>query len=180
MPRFRNIRKMASAVTDTADRMRDASKEALPSVDTGQLSQRVRDISERAVNTARSPTPVSQEVLDAANARVASLTEQALGLSNEAIDKLFPECSAPMYIMPTGPGQEDYVLVFQFDEIIENLNVGVLVRPKIEAWSSGGNSYDLDRLSEEIQREFTNQFAQARESPGPFCQGARSRCPKII
>ena len=163
MPRFRNIRKMASSVTDTADRMRDASKEALPSVDTGQLSQRVRDISERAVNTAKSPTQVSQEVLDAANARVASLTEQALGLSNEAIDKLFPECSAPMYIMPTGPGQEDYVLVFQFDEIIENLNRGVFVRPKIEAWSSGYRDYDLERLGEELKCEFTTQFAQARE-----------------
>ena len=186
MPRFGNIRKLARDATSAAERARDASKERLSSVDTDQLSQRVRDTaektvhtasqstdqlsqqvraaSERAVDTAKSSASASQEFLDEANARVAGLTGQTLEFSNEAIDKIFPECSAPMYMMPTGSGQEDYALVFQFDEIIENLNVGVLVRPKIEAWSSGGKDYDLERLGEEIQREFANQFTQARES----------------
>ncbi|MCY4653491.1 MAG: hypothetical protein OXC95_10045 [Dehalococcoidia bacterium] len=186
MPGFGNIRKLAREATSAAERARDASKERLSSVDTDQLSQRVRDTaektvdaasqstdqlsqqvraaSEKVVNTAKSSTSASQDFLDEANSRVAGLTEQTLEFSSEAIDKIFPECSAPMYMMPTGSGQEDYALVFQFDEIIENLNVGVLVRPKIEAWSSGGKGYDLERLGEEIQREFTNQFTQARES----------------
>ena len=53
--------------------------------------------------------------------------------------------------------------MFQFDEIIESLNSGNFVRPKIEAWSSGFQGYDLERLGEELKRAFTNQFAQARE-----------------
>ncbi len=185
MPGFRNIRKLAHDATSAAERARDASKERLSSVDTDQLSQRVRDTaektviaasqstnqlseqvraaSEKTVNTAKSSKTVSKEFLDEANARVAGLTEQALELSNEAIDKIFPECSAPMYIMPTGSGPEDYALVFQFDEIVENLNSGVFVRPKIEAWSSGGNDYDLERLGEELKREFTSQFSLTRE-----------------
>ena len=69
-----------------------------------------------------------------------------------------------MCIMPTGPGQEEYVLVFQFDEIIANLNRGVFVRPKIEAWSCGYRDYDLERLGEELKCEFMTQFAQARET----------------
>ena len=186
MPGFGNIRKLAREATSAAERARDASKERLSSVDTDQLSQRVRDTaektmnaagqstdqlsqqvraaSEKAVNTAKSSTSASQDFLDEANSRVVGLTEQTLEFSSEAIDRIFPECSAPMYMMPTGSGQEDYALVFQFDEIIENLNVGVLVRPKIEAWSSGGKGYDLERLGEEIQREFTIQFTQAREN----------------
>ena len=185
MPRFGNIRKLARDVTSAAERARDASQERLSSVDADQLSQRVRDTaektvdaasqstdqlsqrvraaSEKAVHTAKSSTSAPREFLDGANARVADLTEQALGLSSEAIDRIFPECSAPMYIMPTGSGQEDYALVFQLDEIIENLNVGVLTRPKIEAWSSGGKDYDIERLGAEIQREFANQFTKARE-----------------
>ncbi len=106
---------------------------------------------------------VSQEVLDEAFAQVTELTERAQGLSTEAIDRLFPECSAPMYIMPTGPGQEDYALVFQFDEVIENLNRGVFVRPKIEAWSPGYRDYDPERLGEELKVAFTTQFDSARD-----------------
>ena len=201
MPGFKNIRKLARDATSAAERAGDASKERLSSVDTDQLSLRVRDTaektvnaasqstdqlsqqvrsaSEKAVNTAKSSASVSQEFLEEAKARVSSLTEQTLGLSNEAIDKLFPECSAPMYMMPTGSGQEDYALVFQFDEIVENLNVGVLIRPKIEAWSSGGKDYDLERLGEEIQREFTNQFTQAREGQERSVKALEASAQKI-
>ena len=201
MPRFGNIRKLARDATSAAERARDASKERLSSVDTDQLSQRVRDTaektvgaasqsadqlsqqaraaSEKVVDTAKSSASASQEFLDEANSRVAGLTEQTLGISNEAIDRIFPECSAPMCIMPTGSGQEDYALVFQFDEIIENLNVGVLVRPRIEAWSSGGKDYDLERLGEEIQREFANQFTQARESQERSVKALEASAQKI-
>ncbi len=201
MPRFGNIRKLARDATSAAERARDASKERLSSVDTDQLSQRVRDTaektvgaasqsadqlsqqaraaSEKVVDTAKSSASASQEFLDEANSRVAGLTEQTLEFSNEAIDKIFPECSAPMYMMPTGSGQEDYALVFQFDEIIENLNVGILVRPKIEAWSSGGKDYDLERLGEEIQREFANQFTQARESQERSVKALEASAQKI-
>lgn len=201
MPRFGNIRKLARDATSAAERARDASKERISSVDADQLSQRVRDTaektvnaagqstdqlsqrvraaSEKAVNSTKSSTSVPREFLDGANARAANLTEQALVLSSETIDRIFPECSAPMYIMPTGSGQEDYALVFQLDEIIENLNVGVLVRPKIEAWSSGGNDYDLERLGGEIQREFTNQFTQARESQDQSVKELEAAAQKI-
>lgn len=111
----------------------------------------------------RSSTSVSQEVLDEAFAQATELTERAQCLSTEAIDRLFPECSAPMYIMPIGPRQEDYALVFQFDEVIENLNRGVFVRPKMEASSPGYRDYDLERLGEEFKVAFTNQFDHARE-----------------
>ena len=156
--------KARNAAESAAERAIDVSKENLPSIDKDQLSQRVRDTSERAANAARSSTSASQEFLDESLAIVSDLTERAQGLPSEAVDRLFPECIAPMYIMPIGPRQEDYTLVLQFDEIIESLNSGVFVRPKIEAWSSGLQGRNLERLGEELKREFTNQLAQAREA----------------
>ena len=167
MPRFGKIRKIACEATSVAERARDASKERLSSVPTDQLSQRVRDASDRAMNAttdaARSTTTRSKEFVDEATEKFSDLTDLLQGISDEAMDKLFPECPAPMYIMPTGSGPDAYALVFDFDEILENLNNGVFVRPKIEAWSSGYGGYDIDRFSEELKREFTNQFALARE-----------------
>ena len=171
--------KTKNAVESAAERAIDVSKENLPSIDTDQLSQRVRDTSGKAVDAARSSTSVSQEFLDETMARVSDLTERAQGLPSEAIDKLFPECIAPMYIMPTGPGQDDYTLVFQFDEIIESLNSGVFVRPKIEAWSSGLQGRDLERLGEELKREFTNQFTQAREARVEFVKDMEEDAQEI-
>ena len=217
MPRLGNIGKVVRAASESAEKVRYASKEKLPSVDAGQLSSRIRDASEKAresTETAaekafdasreklrgidtneishrardtserakaamRSSTLVSQEVVDEAFAQVTEFKERAQGLPNEVIDKLFPECSAPMYIMPTGPGQEDYALVFQFDEIIKNLDRGVFVRPKIEAWSPGFRAYDLERLGEELKGEFTSQFAQARETQVQSIEDMESAAEKI-
>ena len=167
MPGFRSIRKLAREATSAAERASDASKERLSSVPNDQLSLRVRHASDRVMSATtdatRSTTMRSKEFVDEATGKFSDLTDLLQGVSDEAIDKLFPECPAPMYIMPTGSGSDDYVLVFDFDEILENLNGGVFVRPKIEAWSSGYGDYDIDRLSEELKREFTNQFASARE-----------------
>ena len=167
MPRFGKIRKIARDATYAAERARDASKEKLSSTPTDQLSLRVRDTSGRVMtattDVARSTTTRSKELVDEATERFSDITELLQGISDEAMDKLFPECPAPMYIMPTGSGPDAYALVFDFDEILENLNGGVFVRPKIEAWSSGYGGYDIERFSEELKREFTNQFALARE-----------------
>ncbi len=216
MQRFRNIREMAKDAASAAERARETSKEKLQSVGADQLSQRLRETSEKSVNTttdaarsitvrpkelideaaariadtsekavntttdaARSTTVRSKELVDEATARFSDIAELLQGLSDEAIDKLFPECTAPMYIIPTGSGPEDYALVFQFDDIVKNLNSGAFVRPKIEAWSSGYQGYDLERFGEELKREFTSQFALAREQRIQSVEELEAASPKI-
>ena len=96
--------KAKDAAESAAERAVDTSKEKLSSIDTDQLSQRVRETSEKAVNVTRTSATASQELLDETMARAEDLTEWAQSLSNEAIDRLVPECIAPMYVMPTGSG----------------------------------------------------------------------------
>ena len=67
-------------------------------------------------------------------------------------------------MLPTGPSPEDYALLFQFDEVLDNLESGILVRPKIEVWAARESGHDLERFGRELKQDFVRQFNEARES----------------
>ena len=83
-------------------------------------------------------------------------------ISKKLWDRIFPECSVPTFMLPTGPDIEDYVLVFDFDAMIDQLRSGIFVRPQIEVWAARESSYDLAHLGRVIEREFERQFNEAQ------------------
>ena len=83
---------------------------------------------------------------------------------NKGIDTVFPECTVPAFILPTGPDVEDYVLMFNFEEFLHRLRGGVLVRPKIELWASRAGGYDMNHLAYELERRFQEEVEGAKTS----------------
>ena len=85
-------------------------------------------------------------------------------LYSRGVETVFPECTVPAFLLPTGAGTEDYFLMFDLSEILTNLRSGVLARPKIELWAAKADGYDTDRLAEQLAVAFVEQFNAARAS----------------
>ena len=62
--------------------------------------------------------------------------ESKVAFNDKLLDKVFPECPVPAFMLPTGPSADDYRLLFRLDEMLENLESGILVRPKIQVWAA--------------------------------------------
>ena len=90
--------------------------------------------------------------------------DQLQSLYSWGVETVFPECTVPAFLLPTGPGTEDYLLLFDLSEMLTNLLSGVLVRPKIELWAARADGYDADRLAQELAVAFVEQFNAARAS----------------
>jgi hypothetical protein len=74
---------------------------------------------------------------------------------------MFPRCPVPVYLLPTGSQAGDFYLAFAFDDLMDDLRSGVLVRPAIEVWT-GRSDFDRDYLAEHLREEFVRQFDDAR------------------
>jgi uncharacterized membrane-anchored protein YhcB (DUF1043 family) len=92
----------------------------------------------------------------------AAIGTQLQQLPNDLVDKLFPECPTAMFIVPTGTRQEDYSIVYDLDDVFENLKSGIFVRPKLEAWAATDSRWDPAQLGERIKSEFLLQFEERR------------------
>ena len=90
--------------------------------------------------------------------------DQIQSLYNRGVDTVFPECPTPAFLLPTGPEPDDYLLLFDLNEMLTNLRSGVLARPKIELWAATAEGYDVNRLAEELAVSFVEQFNAARAS----------------
>ena len=135
------------AVQDTAQKVDDA---------TVSSAEKLGDVAASSIGLAQG---VTQDFLNG-TAAIANHLQQ---LPADVVDKMFPECPVPMFILPTGPNPEEYFIVFGFDEVFDNLKSGIFVRPKIEAWAARVNGWDMEHLGRELKREFTRQFDATRE-----------------
>ena len=135
------------AVQDTAQKVDDA---------TVSSAEKLGDVAASSIGLAQG---VTQDFLNG-TAAIANHLQQ---LPADVVDKMFPECPVPMFILPTGPNPEEYFIVFGFDEVFDNLKSGIFVRPKIEAWAARVNGWDIEHLGGEIKGEFTQQFDESRE-----------------
>ena len=90
--------------------------------------------------------------------------DQLQALYSRGVETVLPECTVPAFLLPTGPGTEDYLLMFDLGEMLTNLRSGVLARPKIELWAARADGYDTDRLAQELAVAFVEQFNAARAS----------------
>ena len=114
-------------------------------------------------NILRRATSTVGTVQDTAEKTLASVAQQSNAVFREQfLDRIFPECPVPAFMLPTGPSPEDYVLIFQFDEVLDKLKSGVLVRPKIEVWAARKDDRDPERFRQELKQGFECQFNEAR------------------
>ena len=136
-------------------RFRDAGRTA---------AEKSKAAAKGAADAAASAAGGAQEGADKALNTTGSAVGDAIGqLKSMSVDRVFPECPAPAFMMPTGPGVEDYVIVFDLDEITDKLRSGLLVRPQIEVWSGKTGDYDLEHFGQELVQDFVQQFDDARE-----------------
>ena len=158
----RRLRDSLDAATRRAKEARDAAGEVIQDTTkrvgdvTTSSAGKVADLTSTSAELARDST---QDFLSTA----ASSASQLQQLPSDVVDKLFPECPVPMFILPTDPNQEEYFIAFGFDEVFDNLKSGIFVRPKIEAWAVLDEGWDRYHLGDELKREFTRQFNATHE-----------------
>ena len=150
--------RLRPSMGNATERAKDIGKGVLGSA--GRLSRTTADaIGNTAASSAGLIQSASQGLWDG----TASLAAQLQQLPADAVDALLPECPIPMFIVPIGPDQEDYRILFGLDAMFESLRSGVFVRPKIEAWAATDSGWDVTRLAEQLEAEFNRQFQREQE-----------------
>lgn len=79
-----------------------------------------------------------------------------------AMSQILQDCTVPAFLLPTGSGHQNFKCTFCFDEAINKLTSGILVRPQVQVWAGRA---DLDRahLARILRKDFISQFNAARE-----------------
>ena len=133
----------------------------------------VEEVSSTSLEFSRSTT---QELVQG----TAEVTAQLQRLPAGVVDQLFPDCPVPMFLMPIGPGPEEYTMILDFNEVFESLQFGIFVKPKIEAWAAFDSHDNIERLCEELKVEFSRQFEKTREQEIKAGRGAIKDIDKKI
>ena len=150
--------KLPASVDGAVGRVKDAAKGARGAA--GNLTQRAsRKVAGVTASTVGFALGASQEILSG----TAAVAAQFRQIPGDVLDKIFPECPAPTFILPTGTDPEEYFILFRLEEVFENLKSGVFVRPKIEAWAARDEGWNVEHLGEELSKEFNRQFQESRE-----------------
>ena len=126
----------------------------------GRLSRTTTDA---IGNTAASSVGLIQSASQGLWDGTASFAAQLQQLPEDAVDALLPGCSVPMFIVPIGPDQEEYRILFRLDTMCESLRSSIFVRPKIEAWAATDAGWDIVHLAEQLEAEFSQQFQREQE-----------------
>lgn len=92
----------------------------------------------------------------------ADVLEGVQAAYNKSVDTVFPVCSVPAFMLPTGPDYDDYLLTFDLRHILNELRSGILVRPQIEMWAATANGHDVSFLEESLTVRFKEDFAAAK------------------
>ena len=139
---------------------------------TQQASKRAADATTSAAGQAANATACAASKAANATTTAADVTVTAAGntvkaaasVPSAAFNAVFPECPVPAFMLPTGPGIDDYVFIFNLEEMLENLRSGILVRPKIVVWAGRAGDYNLEHFTDELEQDFVRQFNEAQES----------------
>ena len=135
--------KLPGSVDGAVGRVKDAAKGARGAA--GNLTQRAsRKVAGVTASTTGFAFGASQEILSG----TAAVAAQFRQIPGDVLDKIFPECPAPTFILPTGINPEEYFILFRLEEVFENLKSGVFVRPKIEAWAARDEGWNADHLAD--------------------------------
>ena len=161
------VGKAADATTSAAGQAAGATASAV-----GKAADATTSAAGQAAGVTASAVGKAADATTSAAGQAAGATASGAGNTLDAVasaprvafSKIFPECPVPAFMLPTGPYAEDYVFVFQIEEMLDNLQSGVFVRPKIEIWAARDSGYNLEHFIEELEQDFVRQFNEVQES----------------
>ena len=159
-------KKAADAASSAAEKAADATTSAAGSAAgvtasaTGSVVDATTSAAGQAVDATTSATG---KAVDATTSAAGKAVDAATSAPGRVVKMVFPDCPVPAFMLPTGPYAEDYVFVFQIEEMLANLKSGVFVRPKIEIWAARDSGYNLEHFVEELEQDFIRQFNETRE-----------------
>ncbi len=95
--------KFQDSLGSAAGRVKTAAQETLDTA-RGLAQSAARTVGNAAASSAGLTQSASRELLSG----TAALATQLGQLPADVVDKMFPECPAPLFILPTGPDREEY------------------------------------------------------------------------
>ena len=128
----------------------DASRKIL-----GDSSQVVRSSTSRIIQMSGS---VSETLVES----TAEAAELLRSMPGRALERLIQEAPVPVFLLPTGSQADDFRLVFDFHQVLEQLRSGILVRPVIQLYT-GREDFDRTYFADHLKEEFVRQFHLAKE-----------------
>ena len=124
-----------------------------------ERARRVKDVASDRVAQAAGTAKSSASRMAVEALGVAKMLRSA---PSQARDRFFPECTLPLFLLPTGSAASDFCCVFDFDEPIDVLRSHRFPRPVLRVWA-GRQDFDRDSLTEQLKSEFTRQFEASRD-----------------
>ena len=147
MQRFNRISRLKDTIDSAAEKAQDVSRKA----------------ADAAASAGEKAQDAAEKTSDATTLAASGTMEQLKAAYGKGLDTIFPECPVTAFMLPTGPDAENYVIVFDLDNVIENLLSGIFVRPKLEVWAGRTTGFDLDHLGQKLKNDFVRQFNDVRE-----------------
>ena len=72
---------------------------------------------------------------------------------------MFEDRQIDVLVLPLGSGPAEFTCSFDLTEVLEGLESGVLVRPKLRVWAHRSD-LDRDRLASDLEQRFSQQVAE--------------------
>ena len=101
----------------------------------------------------------SQALAEGASDFARKLGKRAKKLSASAVDKMFEDRQIDVLVLPLGSGPAEFTCSFDLTEVLEGLESGVLVRPRLRVWAHRSD-LDRDRLASDLEQRFSQQVAE--------------------
>jgi hypothetical protein len=80
---------------------------------------------------------------------------------NRLSSLIFQDCPVPLFLLPVGGKPDEFICIFDFEEVATKLQSGILVRPRIEVWA-GRDDLNRGHLGIVLRDEFTRQLHEKR------------------
>ncbi len=116
----------------------------------------------------------SQALAEGASDFARKLGKRAKKLSASALDKMFEDRQIDVLVLPLGSGPAEFTCSFDLTEVLEGLESGVLVRPRLRVWAHRSD-LDRDRLSSDLEQQFSQQVAEFKSKKQTQHDGEASK-----
>ena len=142
--------------SDLAENVREGASAA---------KQQVSDMAGTAREGASAASKRAGKLLGLAWSRTGEATASAVDWSRDLptrFRELFVrDCAVPVLLLPTGPGAADFTCRFEFGDAVDQLQSGILVRPRLDVWA-GREDVDRRKLTSILKDQFRAQLDEQR------------------
>lgn len=127
--------------------------------------QQASELAGSAKEGASAASKRAGELLGLAWSRTGEATASAVDWSRDLptrFRELFVrDCAVPVLLLPTGPGAADFTCRFEFADAVDQLQSGILVRPRLDVWA-GREDVDRRKLATILKDQFRAQLDEQR------------------